>query len=162
MRNDENLFEKLVEQENLLRFKDISIEALSAIGERIVEMLESENSAAYIRICVNGFEIFSRAMPGTSENNRRWAMRKANTAELFQKSSFRVAIENARKGRSVEDIGLSAEDYAFEGGAFPILLSSGLCIGSIAVSGLPSECDHQMICSAVAEYLDAVAPSIND
>ena len=48
------------------------------------------------------------------------------------------------------------------GGAFPILLSSGLCIGSIAVSGMPSEGDHQSICSALSEVLGIEVPSITE
>ena len=75
---------------------------------------------------------------------------------------MRVAIENRKKNRGLAEIGLPFTDYALEGGAFPILLSSGLGIGSIAVSGMPSEEDHQSICSALSEFLGIEAPSITE
>ena len=158
--SDDEMLEIIAEQERLLRFDTVSADALSEIGKRIILAIRSKGAAAYVMIRVNGLEVFSEAMAGTSGNNRRWAERKANMAELNQKSSMRVAIENRKKGRVLADIGLPASDYALVGGAFPILLSSGLGIGSIAVSGMPSEEDHQTICSVLSGYLGVEAPSI--
>ena len=155
-----DLLDILAEQERLLRFESLSLSALRAIGANIERMAAGKGASVYIMIRVNGLEVFSLAMEGASGNNRLWAARKANTAEYYHKSSMRAALENKAKGRVLEDLGLSCSAYALEGGAFPILLSSGLCVGSIAVSGLPSEEDHQMVCSAVAEYLGIAAPSV--
>lgn len=159
---DDRMLEIIEEQERVLRFGSVSVEKLSAIGEAIVSAIKAKGAFAYVMIRVNGLEVFSQAIAGASGNNRKWADRKANTAELNQKSSMRVAIENRKKNRGLAEIGLPFTDYALEGGAFPILLSSGLGIGSIAVSGMPSEEDHQTICSVLSTFLDVDAPSITE
>lgn len=157
---DDEMLEILIRQEEALRFDSVSINQLVYIGNQIVSAIKAKGAFAYVLIRVNGLEVFSQAIKGASGNNRKWAERKANTAELNQKSSMRVAIENRKKNRGLAEIGLSAADYALEGGAFPILLKSGLGIGSIAVSGMPSEEDHQTICSVLSAVLSMEAPSI--
>ncbi len=158
--SDDTVLELLAKQEEELRFESVSIDDIVAIGEKIVSAIKAKGAFAYVLMRVNGLEVFAQAMKGTSGNNRKWAERKANTAELNQKSSMRVALENRKKGRGLAEIGLSASEYALEGGAFPILLQSGLGIGSIAVSGMPSEEDHQTICTVLSEVLGKDVPSI--
>ena len=135
--SDDSMLEIIAEQERTLRFASVSVDDLVSIGNEI-----------------------SQAIGGASANNRCWAVRKANIAELNQKSSMRVAIENRKKGRGLADMGLSGSEYALEGGAFPVLLPSGIGIGSIAVSGMPSAEDHQTVCSVIASHLGCAVPSI--
>ncbi len=157
----EEMMRRIKEQERLLRFHTVSLSDLRKIGEMVAESISSKGATAYVMIRVNGLEVFALSLEGSSANNRGWALRKANIAELNALSSMHVALDNKGR-RTLEDIGLSPFEYTFAGGAFPILLSSGLCIGSIAVSGMPSEEDHQSICSALSEFLGIEAPSITE
>ena len=160
MEKDE-MMRRLEAQERFLRFDTVSLSDLRRIGELVAERIISKGASAYIMIRVNGLEVFALSLEGSSANNRGWALRKANIAELNALSSMHVALDNKGR-RTLEDIGLSPLEYTFAGGAFPILLKSGLCIGSIAVSGMPSEEDHQSICSVLSEYLGIEAPSLTE
>ena len=55
---------------------------------------------------------------------------------------------------------MNSTEYGLSGGSFPILLESGLCIGSITVSGLKGEEDHQIVASAIADELGVEIPSV--
>ena len=44
-------------------------------------------------------------------------------------------------------------DYALSGGSFPILLESGLPVGTITVSGMTEWEDHQTAADAIASFL---------
>ena len=153
---NEELIEILYKQDEMLRFDTVSEAMLCEIGEKIA----ASAKAVCILIRINGLEIYSRILPGAARNNRKWAERKGNMAEFSGKSSMLAALENRAKGRSVSDLGLDSSGYVLEGGAFPVKLRSGLVIGSIAVSGMPSECDHQSICDAAASVLGISVPSI--
>ena len=158
--SDDSMLEIIAEQERTLRFASVSVDDLVSIGNEIVSAVKAKGAFAYVMIRINGFEVFSQAIGGASANNRCWAVRKANIAELNQKSSMRVAIENRKKGRGLSDMGLSGSEYALEGGAFPVLLPSGIGIGSIAVSGMPSAEDHQTVCSVIASHLGCAVPTV--
>jgi uncharacterized protein (UPF0303 family) len=47
-------------------------------------------------------------------------------------------------------MGLPARDYASHGGSFPVITTSGTCIGAVTVSGLPQRDDHSMVVQALA------------
>ena len=57
------------------------------------------------------------------------------------------------QGKTLEEAGLSSVDYGFSGGSFPIILESGICVGSITVSGLSGEEDHAVVVAALGKVL---------
>ena len=65
-----------------------------------------------------------------------------------------VEVIKASEGKDLQkDYRLSPDKYAFHGGGFPIRLKSTGLIGTICVSGLPQEQDHQMIVDVLCKYL---------
>ncbi len=150
----------LEEQERVLRFKSISFSALHEIGEHIISLARERGGSVYVQIRISGDVVYATAMDGTSRNNISWARRKANTAEYSARSSMLDGLINREKGRSLEERGLSLFDYTEEGGSFPILLESGIAVGSVTVSGMKSEEDHQIAADALASYLGLSIPSI--
>ena len=157
---NENLIAILEKQESLLRFSHVSYSVLHEIGERLRAKAESLGGAVYIQIRLSGFIVYALAMDGTTRNNALWAMRKANTSELSGRSSMHDGLVNRARGRTLRERGLDEENYTEEGGSFPIMLKSGVTIGSITVSGMKSEEDHQMIASVLSEYLGIEIPSV--
>ena len=49
----------------------------------------------------------------------------------------------------------NTHDFAAHGGAFPLLLPSGLVFGVTAVSGLPSIYDHSLVTATLKEFVSA-------
>lgn len=157
---DDNLISILEEQEKVLRFSAVSYSELAAIGNRIVSEAAERGWKVYVMIRIAGFTVFASAMDGVSANNAAWARRKANTAELTGRSSMRDGLIYRAKGQSLSDRGLSSLDYTDAGGSFPVLLESGAAIGSITVSGMASEEDHQLIADVLSAHLGRDIPSV--
>ena len=88
------------------------------------------------------------ATPGYTHGNYLWAHRKANTVRLVLKSSYRLRIETGLE--LFEDRwGLSPEDYAISGGAFPITVKGVGIVGAAVVSGLHERDDHRLVTAAI-------------
>ena len=152
--------EILEKQEESLRFTSLSFSLLHKIGETLIEEAGKRGGSVYVMIRVAGDIVYAAAMDGTSGNNIQWARRKANTAELAGRSSMRDGMINRAKGRSLAERGLSFLDYTEEGGSFPIILDTGVVIGSITVSGMKSEEDHQLIADVLSSFLGKTVPSV--
>ena len=144
----------LEKQEEELRFETLSYSLLHDIGETIIRKAKEKDAAVYVMIRLSGSVIYASAMDGSSANNIKWAIRKANTAELNGRSSMRDGMINRAKGRTLAERGLNEAEYTDAGGSFPIMLASGVTIGSITVSGMASEEDHQLIADVLAEFLE--------
>lgn len=158
--NLERMLKTLEEQENILRFDSIDFKSLTRISLKICETIGSMNKTAYILATVNGLTVFSLAMPGATKNNEDWARRKSNLSLRYSMSSLRATLNMQRNGKTLEICGMDSRDYGLSGGAFPIILKSGVCIGSITVSGMTEWEDHQTVSDAIAEELGVEIPSI--
>ena len=51
------------------------------------------------------------------------------------------------------DSALDVKEFALHGGGFPVRVHGVGVVASIAISGLPSYLDHDMIVKTLAEYL---------
>lgn len=123
-----------------------------ALGSRLRDMAVARGIAVTIEVRLARETVFFCAMPGTSPSNADWARRKRNTVELLQQSSYRVGLDHARNGGTLESkMGLPLRDYADHGGSFPIRVEGCGCIGAVTVSGLPQREDHALAVEALAE-----------
>ncbi len=138
-------------QEQRLRFASFNEETAWALGNRLRDLARVRGVAVTIEVRIARETVFLHAMPGTSPSNADWARRKRNTVELLGKSSYAVGRDHAKSGHTLESLmGLPTRDYANHGGAFPIALSGGPCIGVVTVSGLPQREDHEMVVEVLA------------
>ena len=158
--DDTKLLSILEKQEEELRFATLSYSLLHDIGERLIAKAREKGAAVYVQIRLSGSVVYASAMDGASANNIRWAYRKANTAELAGRSSMHDGLVNRANGRKLSERGLNEEEYTEEGGSFPIMLLSGVTVGSITVSGMASEEDHQLIADVLSEFLEKKVDSI--
>ncbi|MBB6019750.1 uncharacterized protein (UPF0303 family) [Paenibacillus sp. JGP012] len=88
-----------------------------------------------IDITLKGHRLFLHAMEGTHPDNENWIRRKNKTLE--------------------KDYDLPESDYVLAGGAFPLILKGEGQVGTITISGLPDEEDHDLVTTGIRSFLGA-------
>jgi uncharacterized protein (UPF0303 family) len=115
-----------------------------------------DNSAAIeaLRVRSASRRLFYAALPGSAPDNEDWARRKGNVVFRRHESLLLAGEIIKSEGRSQwPDAALDMKDFALHGGGFPVRVRGVGIVASIAVSGLPSRQDHDMIVTALAEHL---------
>jgi len=150
-----HLLEVIAQQEALVRFKSFDNDTALQLGLAIMDYAHEHDKSVSIAVTVNQWQVFKYAMPGiTRPDNEYWLMRKHNTVTRFRTSSLATAVNMKLKGATLAARGLSAEEYVFAGGGFPLYVENAGIIGSICVSGLKDFEDHQLIVDACSAFLD--------
>jgi uncharacterized protein (UPF0303 family) len=150
------VLQALAREEQELQFDAFSnIDALR-LGVALVERARTLGKAITVDIARNGHQLFHHAMDGTSPDNASWVRRKNNVVLRYGRSSWHIGTQYRSKGKTFEaDSGTDAADYAAHGGAFPLLLRGTGPVGTITVSGLPQQEDHELLTAVLREYLEA-------
>lgn len=98
--------------------------------------------------------LFFAALPGSAADNADWARRKGNVVLRRHKSSMLAGEILKSESRSQwPDAALDVKDFALHGGGFPVRVRGAGVVASIAISGLPSHQDHDMVVTTLAEHL---------
>lgn len=147
------LLSELVDQERRLVFESFDEATAWTVGVALRDAGLASSLPIAISIRRNGQELFHAALPGASADNDGWLARKSAVVDRYGQSSLRVGETFRTRGQSFDsDSRLDPATHAAHGGAFPILIRSTGCVGSIAVSGLPQLDDHRL----VVETLEAI------
>ena len=101
----------------------------------------------------DGERLFYSRMDGTNHHNDEWVTWKNNVVHHFGHSSYYMHVYLKSAGSSVEASGLNPDDYKAEGGSFPLLVEGQGQVGTITVSGLPGNEDHEMVASVLRAFL---------
>lgn len=125
---------------SLARFTEA--EAL-ALGLILLDLAQGKPVVIDIRNANRTF--FHAALPGSTPLNDLWALRKSNTALLFQLPSMLVGEKNRAKGDTLALHGITVADYADHGGAVPIQVAGVGVVAVASISGLPSIEDHRLV-----------------
>jgi len=153
--------EKIALQERRLQFKHFDSEAAWALGSALKTAAEKRGVAVAIDIHLNGHQLFSYAMPGTTPDNWEWIRRKRNVVQRYHRSSYAIGLTHQRAHTTLQEkAGLEVKDYAPHGGCFPILLAGTGCVGTITVSGLPQREDHNLVVAVLQDYLHLAAEDL--
>ncbi len=146
---------KTLEQEERIRFPDFTHDLAYTIGTALREEARRRNVGVTIDIRAWGQLLFHCAMEGTAPDNDRWIERKIAVVQRFQKSSFLVGRELAAKKMNIEErFFVSSFEFSPHGGSFPIRLQKGGVIGTVTVSGLTQEEDHELVTTVLERYID--------
>jgi len=149
-----NELEKLLKQEETLQFSSFSSETAWEIGQIFVKKGQKRKLSITLDICMNGHQLFHYSFPGTSPDNDEWVKRKINTVTRFGHSSFYMGQYLKSLGKTIDEVFLVPESlFAAHGGCFPIILKGSGVVGTITVSGLAQEEDHQLVVDVIEEYL---------
>ncbi len=98
--------------------------------------------------------MFHCALTGTSADNDEWIKRKNRVVNRFGHSSFYMGNLYKSKNTTIQDSALlDPREFAPHGGAFPVIVKNVGVVGTITVSGLPQQEDHQLVVQVLAEYL---------
>ncbi len=154
--------EIITQQETLLHFTAFTPETAWQLGNRLRDALLARNAGGTVEIELAGHLLFACTTPGASPGQADWIRRKRNTVRRFARSSYAVGRQLELDGQTLEARhGLALADYAAHGGGFPLVLAGSGCIGTIIVSGLPQRDDHNLVVTAIAEFLDVTIPQLS-
>ena len=146
--------EELLKQEQEIQFSSFSNDMAFAVGTALLEAAKSKGKPVTIDISRNGQQLFHYAMEGTSLDNEVWIKRKNNVVNRFGHSSFYMGISLQSKGQTMEEKYLiSSGEYAAHGGAFPLIVRGVGVVGTITVSGLPQQEDHELVVTTLKKFL---------
>lgn len=153
--------EILRKQEEILRVEKMTADDALELGMIMIRRAkECVGKPAAVRVITGGQTTFSFLMEGTSTNNEWWMNKKLSASRLSGVSSILTLVEVAMGLRPMEPEYEKENDFALCGGCFPIKNAAGKVIGYAQSSGMPHECDHQLIADALAEYLNVEIGSI--
>ena len=148
------LLTELLQQEEEIQFSGFNNDMAFAVGTALLDAARSKGKAVTIDSDRNGQQLFNVAMQGTSLDNDLWIKRKNNVVNRFGHSSFYMGISLKSKGQTIEEKYLiSSSEYAAHGGAFPLIIQGVGAVGTITVSGLPQEEDHELVVTTLKKFL---------
>ncbi len=144
----------LLAEEDRLVFSDFDHDTAWKLGSRLrSEALKAQLPVA-ISIRRNRQCLFHSALPGSSADNDEWLLRKAAVVERYGRSSYYVGCKFRANGGDFDtDSRLDPAMFAAHGGAFPVILGTSGCIGTVAVSGLPQLEDHRFVVTHLEAFL---------
>jgi uncharacterized protein (UPF0303 family) len=148
------LLTELLQQEVEIQFKSFDNNMAFVVGLALLDTARNKGKGVTIDIARNGQQLFHYAMPGTSRDNDVWVQRKNNVVNRFGHSSYYMGISLKSKSQTIEEKYLiSSSDFAAHGGAFPLTVRGVGVVGTITVSGLPQEEDHELVVTTLRKYL---------
>ena len=133
--------EEVLQLEKELSFQEFNNHDAYQLGQIIVDHIEKNHlKNVRIRIVLDKDIVFQYLMDG--KKGVIWLDRKQKTVEKYGHSSYYIYLENE------ED-----ESLVICGGGFPLIIRSELR-GSILVSGLVHDEDHQVIVDCLRKIKD--------
>jgi len=150
----DHMLEQLLRQEKELQFTSFNEDTAWKIGSQLVERAQKDGLPITIDITRGSHQLFHVSLSGTSADTDEWIKRKVRLVYRFGHSSFYMSQLLKSKGKRIEEAYLISEgEYAPHGGCFPIIVKDTGMIGTITVSGLTQEDDHNLIVETVRDYL---------
>lgn len=148
------LLNELLQQEEDIQFNSFDNNMAFVVGLALLDAARSKGKGVTIDIARNGQQLFHFAMQGTSRDNDVWVQRKNKVVNRFGHSSFYMGMYLKSKGQTMEEKYLiSSSEFAAHGGAFPLIIGGVGVVGTITVSGLPQEEDHELVVTTLRKFV---------
>lgn len=150
---EEQLKQALIE-EATLQFNSFSNETAFEVAKKIYHHARDNAWPITFDIIRAGQQLVHCAMPGTSVDNDEWIRRKNNVVNRFGHSSRYMGLYYQSLGKTIEtESFLDAGEFIPYGGGFPISIKNTGVIGTVTVSGLPGNGDHEAVVLVLREIL---------
>jgi uncharacterized protein (UPF0303 family) len=154
MNEHEDLLKELRRHEQEIQFARFTNETALAVGLALLEAARKRSRPVAIDISRNGQQLFHFGMEGTAIDNDEWIKRKNRVVNRFGHSSYYVGMYLKNQGQTIEEKYLiPSSEYAAHGGAFPLIIKDVGVVGTITVSGLPQQEDHELVVTTLKQYL---------
>lgn len=134
---------EILKQEKKAELPHFSIKDLDSFIKTIKYVGGSSYNKVCILIKINQRVVFFHAGNNTTNENNDWVNKKSNVVDLFDHSSlYEKLLHLDEESDFYTDNGLNRKEYAIVGGGFPISITNTGIIGSIVISGLTDDEDH--------------------
>jgi uncharacterized protein (UPF0303 family) len=148
------LLDQLLEQERELQFASFNEDTAWQLGCQLVERAQKQGLPVAIDIMRGSHQLFHAALPGSAPDNDEWVKRKVRAVYRFGHSSFYMGELLKSRNQTIEKNYLVPEsEIAPHGGSFPVIVKGTGVVGTITVSGLPSQDDHNLVIEGIRSYL---------
>lgn len=137
--------DELIKLEKSLVLKSFTHKDAYLLGDFIAQKAIKESYPIEIYIEKNSDTIFRYVHEGAVPNNHYWALKKAKVVRRFHRSSAFIFEKLRFEKTTFEEKYGQENEYAVTPGAFPIRVEKVDVVGIIAVSGLDSYSDHEII-----------------
>jgi uncharacterized protein (UPF0303 family) len=146
---------KLLEQEEQLQLSSFTNEDALQLGLNICKIAKEDlGKGVAVHIETDEHTLFTHFMAGTSKENVYWINAKKNVVNHFGHSSLYIGEMYRDMGTNFkESANLPLTEYQAEGGSFPLIIQGQGKIGTITVSGLTGEEDHQLAVAGLQKLL---------
>lgn len=149
--------DKILKQESESSLPHFGLEDLNDFVETLIETGKSNYERVCILIKLNKRPVFFHAGNKTTNENNVWISKKEHTVDLFDHSSlFEKALNADNPEQFFNDSGLSPQEYAIVGGGLPIIVDQVGIVGSLIVSGLTDEEDHELGYNSLLAYKEKI------
>ncbi len=129
-----------------------SFEKAYKLGTKMYEKAKEKKLPIVISITMNHHQVFYAALPGTTCDNDNWIRRKQNTVYYFEKSSYEMSLAMELKKDTIDNrYALEKKDYVAAGGCIPVVVKDVGLVGTVGISGLKQNEDHDFVMEALHE-----------
>ena len=153
------LGQSILKQEQLLAFDHFNNQDALDLGLFMIDKATKEKKSVTIDIHRNGQQLFHYAMPGTAPENDIWIQRKNEVTRRSNRSSLAIWymeqegwMANDFNMSYIEMWGLDSQQAMHLGGAFPLAVKNVGVVGTITVSGMAHNMDHQFVVDSITEF----------
>lgn len=147
--------EEIEKQQEKYQFDKFDNDIAYEIGNIIFNKAKERNLPVAISITKTNQKIFFVSLPGATIINEIWLKRKENSVYHFHTSSMILELQLENVQYTLGQIhGIKDSDFAAAGGCFPIIIKDTGVVGTIGVSGLSSEDDHNLVIEGIKEFLN--------
>lgn len=125
------------------------------MGSWAVEVGRARELSITVDIRRGEHQLFHAALAGTSADNDSWAERKARSVRRFNMASLLLGrLHRLHAGEFNEVTGLPVTEYVAAGGCIPIVVEGVGPVGTLAVSGLTEEDDHELAVEIIRHQME--------
>lgn len=137
--------DKVIAQEKETELPHFNLSDVDSLVESLKKIGKDDYNKVCVLIKINKREVFFHAGTETTHENNLWIKKKENVVDAFDHSSmFKKLSYTDDPDAFYKESGLSPKDYAIVGGGYPIAIENTGVIGSLIVSGLTDEGDHEL------------------
>jgi uncharacterized protein (UPF0303 family) len=152
----EETIARVEEDERRLQFSSFSDEDAFTLGTQMRDLALARGLGIAIDIARGEQRLFHTALPGTSAHNGIWIERKKRTVREWGSSSYAVGLRFPLLDppHALETAPwMDPRSYSGSGGGFPIVVAGAGLVGTVAVSGLRHDLDHEFIVDSLERFL---------